>query len=175
MEVAFYKEYVADLKKRIDDLHENPDDFQVYDLHMEILVRKAQVSYALSRRKGQRDSLFFVNDTVSGKRSQLTQDAALGMFEHFFRLGQFVAIAGTATERSEAEFTSLITSEWTYPVCAVAFSYRKKGQSKAQSTKMLFVGLNNDEDAHAYIRALNQPTLFVSDKPFVTQQLWEWK
>ena len=175
METAFYKDYVADLKQRIDDLHQNPDDFQVYDLQMEILVRKAQVSYALSRRKGQSDGLFFVNDTSSGKRSQLGQDVALKMFDHFFALGQFLAIAGTATEQSEAEFTNLITAEWTYPVCAVAFSYRKKGQPQAQSMKMLFVGLNNDEDAELYTRALNQPALFVGRRPFVAQQLWEWK
>jgi len=121
--------------------------------------------------------IVFVNSPLSTTRSFIKnhRDVALKMFDHFFALGQFLAIAGTATEQSEAEFTNLITAEWTYPVCAVAFSYRKKGQPQAQSMKMLFVGLNNDEDAELYTRALNQPALFVGRRPFVTQQLWEWK
>jgi hypothetical protein len=175
MEIAFYKDYVTDLKKRVDDLHENPDEFQAYDLQMEILVRKTQISYALSRHKGQSDSLFYMNDTVSGKRSQLKQDVAFGMFEHFFTLGQFLAIAGKVTDLSEGEFTHLITADWIYPVCAVAFSYRKKGQPKAQSMKMLFIGLNNDGDARAYTAALNKPEFLVNRRPFSSNQLWEWK
>jgi hypothetical protein len=175
MNIAFYKDYVTDLKKRIDDLRENPDDFQVYDLQMEILVRKAQISYALSRHKGQSDSLFYMNDTVSGKRSQLGDDVAFGMFGHFFALGQFLAVAGKATDLSETDFTNLLTADWLYPVCAVGFSFRKKGQPAVKSMKMLFVGLNNDEDAASYTKALNQAGFIVDRRPFTSEQLWEWK
>jgi hypothetical protein len=175
MEMMFFKDYVVDLKKQIDDLRENPDEFQVYDLQMEILVKKAQISYALSRHKGQNDSLFYMNDTASGKRSQLKEDVAFGMFQHFFALGQFLAVAGQATDLSEGEFTNLLTVGWTYPVCAVGFSFRKKGQPTAQSMKMLFIGLNNDEDAATYTQRLNQPGFIISRRPFATRQLWEWK
>ncbi|PZM15516.1 hypothetical protein [Rhizobium tubonense] len=175
MEIAFYKDYVVDLKKQIDDLRQNPDAFQVYDLQMEILLRKVQISYALSRHKGQNDSLFYMNDTVNGKRSQLKEDAALGVFEHFFALGQFLAVAGEATDLSEGEFTNLLTVDWTYPVCAVGFSCRRKGQPAARSMKMLFIGLNNDEDATTYVRTIGQAGFIVGHRPLATRQLWEWK
>ena len=175
MEIAYYKDYVVHLKRQIDDLRENLDEFQVYNLQMEILVRRVQISYARSRHKGQNDSLFYMNDTASGKRSQVNEDVAFGMFEHFFALGQFLAVAGEATDLGEGEFTSLLTVDWTYPVCAVGFSYRKKGQSTAQSMKMLFIGLNNDDDAANYTRSLGQPGFIVSRRPFATRQLWDWK
>jgi hypothetical protein len=175
MEIAFYKDYVVDLKKQIDDLRENRDDFQVYDLQMEILVRKAQISYALSRHKGVSDSLFCVNDTASGKRSQMKEDVAFGMFTRFFTLGQFVAVAGKASDLGESEFTELLTVDWIYPVCAVGFSLRKKGHPTLKSMRMLFVGLNNDEDAASYISALDDPGLIVAHRPYVSPALWEWK
>jgi hypothetical protein len=175
MEIAFYKDYVASLKQQIDELRGNRDAFQVYDLQMEILVRKAQISYALSRHKGVIDSLFYMNDTVSGKRSQMEDDVAFGMFAHFFALGQFLAVAGKATDLGESESTELLTADWKYPVCAVGFAFRKKGHPTLRSMKMLFVGLNDDEDAARYVSALNDPEFIVARRPFMTPTLWEWK
>jgi len=132
---------VADLKKQIDDLRENPDEFQVYDLPDGNSGQQGQISYALSRHKGQNDSLFYMNDTAAANAASSRRTLPLACSQHFFALGQFLAVAGEATDLSEGEFTNRLTVGWTYPVCAVGFSFRKKGQPTAQSMKMLFIGL----------------------------------
>jgi hypothetical protein len=41
--------------------------------------------------------------------------------------------------------------------------------------KILFSGLNNDEDAVTYAQALGQAAFFVGRRPLAIRQLWEWK
>jgi hypothetical protein len=51
----------------------------------------------------------------------------------------------------------------------------KKGQPTAQPTTMLFIGLNNDEDAVTYAQAHGQPGFIVGRRPLAIRQLWERK
>lgn len=175
MSAAFYRDYVVDLRARLDDLHADAAAYQTYELAMELLAQKNLVSYAMKRQRGQADSLFYRRDTVTGQRAQMPQQAAYGVFSGFFGLGQFLASAGRAQGLGEEQFTAALTGNWEYPTCAVQFSYRKKGQPRATSMKMLFIGINGDADAAAYEAQLGHPDLLVAARPFSSSVLWEWK
>jgi hypothetical protein len=175
MSAAFYRDYVLDLKARIDDLHADTAAYQTYDLTMELLAQKNLISYAMKRQRGQVDSLFYRRDTATGQRAQMPQQAAYGVFAGFFGLGQFLASTGRAQGLGEEQFAETLTANWEYPTCAVQFSYRKKGQPRATSMKMLFIGINGDVDADAYETQLGRPELLVEERPFSTDVLWEWK
>lgn len=174
MTAAFYRDYVVDLKSRIDDLHAHEDSYQTYDLTMELLAKKTLVSYAMKKAKGQTDSLFYRRDTTTGEGNQMQQQTAYGVFSGFFGLGQFLAFTGNADGLDETEFAEMLTAGWDYPVCAVHFAYRRKGQSKARSTRMHFVGLNGEGDADAYRRKLSRSDVVVDQRPFSSSILWEW-
>ncbi|WP_160006562.1 hypothetical protein [Rhizobium sp. 18055] len=175
MSAAFYRDYVLDLKARIDNLHTDAAAYQTYELTMELLAQKNLISYAMKRQRGQVDSLFYRRDTATGQGTQMPQQAAYGVFAGFFGLGQFLASTGRAQGLGEEQFAETLTANWEYPTCAVQFSYRKKGEPRATSMKMLFVGLNGDADATAYEAQLTRPDLLVATRPFSTNVLWEWK
>lgn len=175
MSAAFYRDYVVDLKARIDDLHTDPGSYQTYDLTMELLAQKNLISYAMSRKQGQVDSLFYRRDTASGQGTQMSQETAYRVFSGFFGLGQFLASTGRANGLGEEAFAQTLTAGWEYPTCAVQFAYRKKGQPRGASMKMLFVGLNGDADAATFEAKLTQPELLIGTRPFSTKLLWEWK
>jgi hypothetical protein len=175
MTAAFYRDYVVDLKARIDALHADPEAFQTYDLTMEILARKSLVSYSWKRQKGQTDSLFYRRDTATGQGAQMQQQTAYAVFAGFFGLGQFLAATGRTAGLAEEQFAEALTVGWEYPTCAVHFAYRKRGQPKAASMKMLFIGLNGDADAATYEQALALDDLLVTARPFSSSVLWEWK
>jgi hypothetical protein len=175
MSAAFYRDYIVDLKARMDDLHADTAAYQTYELTMELLAQKNLVSYAMKRQRGQTDSLFYRRDTSTGQRAQMPQQAAYGVFASFFGLGQFLASSGRAEGLGEEQFAETLTADWAYPTCAVQFSYRRKGQSRATSMKMLFIGLNGDADAAAYEAQLARPALLIETRPFASTILWEWK
>lgn len=175
MTAAFYRDYVVDLKSRIDDLHAAPDIFQTYDLTMELLAQKTLVSYSMKRAKGQSDSLFYRRDTATGEGAQMQQQTAYGIFAGFFGLGQFLAFTGDTHGLDERQFAEMLTAEWAYPVCAVHFAYRRKGQAKATSTRMHFVGLNGESDAETYRLKLSRSELIADQRPLSSTFLWEWR
>jgi hypothetical protein len=175
MTAAFYRDYIADLRSRIDDLHTDPESYQTYVLSMELLAQRNLVSYSLKRQRGQTDSLFYRRDTTNDQGAQMQQQTAFKLFAGFFGLGQFLASSGRTGGLAEHGFAETLTADWEYPTCAVHFSYRKKGQPETSSMKMLFVGLNGDADADTYERMLGRQDLLVQDRPFSSSVLWEWK
>jgi hypothetical protein len=175
MTAAFYRDYIVDLTLRIDDLHTDPDRYQTYDLTMELLAQRNLVSYTMKRQRGQTDSLFYRRDTTNDQGAQLQQHTAFKLFAGFFGLGQFLASTGRTDGLGEQGFAETLTADWHYPTCAVHFTYRKKGHPQTSSMKMLFVGLNGDDDAAAYQRMLAREDLLVQDRPFSSPVLWEWK
>jgi hypothetical protein len=175
MTAAFYRDYIIDLKSRIDDLHANPDNYQTYDLTMELLAQRNLISYALKRQRGQTDSLFYRRDTRNDQGAQLHQQTAYKLFSGFYGLGQFLASTGRTEGPGEAAFAETLTAGWEYPSCAVHFTYRKKGHPQTASMKMLFVGLSGNADAAVYERALGRDDLLVADRPFSSPVLWEWR
>jgi hypothetical protein len=175
MSAAFYRDYIVDLRLRIDDLQTDPDRYQTYDLTMELLAQRNLVSYALKRQRGQTDSLFYRRDTTNDQGAQMQQQTAYRLFAGFFGLGQFLASTGRTDGLAEQGFAETLTADWEYPTCAVHFTYRKKGQPQTSSMKMLFVGLNGDADAAAYERRLARQDLLVQDRPYSSPVLWEWQ
>ncbi|MDM9624821.1 hypothetical protein QTL95_02860 [Rhizobium sp. S152] len=175
MTAAFFRDYVIDLKARIDDLHADTDSYQTYELTMELLAKKMLVSYSMKKAKGQADSLFYRRDTTSGEGRQMEQQTAYGVFSGFFGLGEFLAFTGKTEGLDEKQFAEMLTANWEYPVCAVHFAYRRKGQTKAMSTRMHFVGLNGEGDASVYMQKLARPGVIVEQRPFSSNLLWEWK
>ena len=175
MSAASYRDYVVNLKARLDDLHSDPASYQTYDLTMELLAQQNLISYAISRKQGQVDSLFYRRDTASGQGTQMSQETAYRVFSGFFGLGQFLASTGRANGLAEEAFAETLTAGWDYPTCAVQFSYRKKGQPRGASMKMLFVGLNGDADAATFEAKLTLPDLLIRARPFSSTLLWEWK
>lgn len=169
-----YKDYVSDLKARIDDLRAHVDHHQVYDLRFEVTIGKILVMGAMSCRKGVSDSLFHMADLATGKRNLVTDAKAFEALDYFCGLGQFFALNGGSVDPTNAaEIGTQLSMQSAYPICALTFSYRKKGQPKAASMKMVFVGFNDDADAAAYRTKLENPHLIV-DLPVASPALWEW-
>lgn len=167
-----YKTYVADLKNRIDDLVANEADYQVFDLTFELSVSKVLMVGKMSRKKSQTDTLFYATDFKSGARSKVSDATAITAFYQFADLGQFLAIGDTPTGPATGE---AFTMDGKFPMCAVEFRYRKKGQEKAQSTKMILIGFNDDADASDYAETMPYQHMLVDAPLLSTSKVWDWK
>jgi hypothetical protein len=53
MNVAFYADYIADLRTLFTDLDSRPEGFQTFDVRLELAVAGGLVVYETKRRKGQ--------------------------------------------------------------------------------------------------------------------------
>ncbi|WP_028745707.1 hypothetical protein [Rhizobium mesoamericanum] len=175
MAAAFYKDYIADLNARIDDLHANADRYQTYELTMELLAQKNLVSYSEKKAKGLQEGLSYRRDFTTGQAVQMQQQSAYQLFSGFFKLGQFLAFTGLGEKPDAKQFAESLTDNWQYPTCAVHFIYRQKGQPKTASTRMHFVGLNGEADAAAYEQKTAQEKSLVQHRPFSSDLFWEWK
>ena len=175
MAAAFYRDYIADLKVRIDDLHANAERYQTYELTMELLAQKNLVSYTEKKAKGQTEGLSYRRDFTTGQAVHIQQQNAHALFSGFFNLGQFLAFTGQGRELDAKQFAELLTDNWQYPTCAVHFVFRQKGQPKTASMKMHFVGLNGEADAAAYEDTAERAKRLVQHRPFSSDLFWEWK
>ncbi|KRB51297.1 hypothetical protein ASE04_10970 [Rhizobium sp. Root708] len=175
MAAARYREYVMDLKSRIEALHAEPERFQTYELSMELLAKQNLISYSLKKQRGVTDSLFYRRDTSTGQGVQMQQETAYKLFSGFLGLGEFFAATGRTDGLNEEAFAERLTRKWQYPSCAVHLSYRKKGSEWSASMKMLFIGLNGEADSTAYEDSMEDPTLLVQQRPYSSAVLWEWK
>ncbi|OWV84457.1 hypothetical protein [Rhizobium sp. R693] len=175
MAAAFCRDYIADLKARIDDLHASTERYQTYELTMELLAQKNLVSYSEKKLKGQAEGLSYRRDFTTGRAVQMQQQDAYALFSGFFNLGQFLAFTGQGREKDAKQFAELLTDNWQYPTCAIYFIYRKKGQPKTASTRMHVVGLNGEADAAAYERKAIRADSVVQQRPFSSAVFWEWK
>ena len=175
MAAASYKDYIADLNARIDDLHANADRYQTYELTMELLAQKNLVSYSEKKAKGQTEGLSYRRDFTTGQAVQMQQRSAYELFSGFFKLGQFLAFTGLGDKPDAKQFAERLTDHWQYPTCAVHFVYRQKAQPKMASTRMHFVGLNGEADAAAYEHKTARAESLVQHRPFSSDSFWEWK
>jgi hypothetical protein len=174
MAAALYRDYIVDLKARIDDLHTNTESYQSYALTMELLAQKNLVSYSAKKAKGLTEGLSYRRDFTTGQAVQMQQESAYALFSGFFNLGQFLAFTGQGREQDAKQFAELLTDNWHYPTCAVHFDYRRKGQPKTASTRMHFVGLNGEAEATSYEQTARTDSL-VLRRPFASVLFWEWK
>lgn len=172
MNVALYGDYIADLRKLFVELDRQPEDFQTLDVRMELAAAGSVVVYETRRRKGQKDSLYYGRSATSGRNQQISQSTAFSAIDRFLVLGQFVALRADVAAESKGQPRRVDAQ---YPHCAVNFSYRKKGQPVARSMLMVFVGFNDDADAFQFISAVEDPTVFVSQRPHRAAKTYEWR
>ncbi|OLP59866.1 hypothetical protein BJF93_09660 [Xaviernesmea oryzae] len=165
MAIAFYGDYVAALRDLVSALDRSPEEFQTYDLRLELAAAGALVVYETKRRKGLVDSLFYGRPLGAEANQRMSQAAAFAAIDRFLGLGQFLALTGDNAEAIDAG----------YPHCAVNISYRKKGQPKAQSMLMVFIGFNDDQDAQAYAQSHAERTTLVEIRPFRGKKAYEWR
>ena len=170
MTVALYADYIADLRTLFSELDRSPDLFQSVAVHLELTVAGSLVVYEMKRRRGQTDSLFYGRPTAADTNRQISQATAFAAIDRFLSLGQFVALTADANGAASGR-----TIDAGYPHCAVNFSYRKKGQPRARSMLMVFVGFNDEADAQQYVAAAEGGSAFVTERPCRGAKAYEWK
>jgi len=175
MTAAFYRDYVVDLKDRIDRLHEDAERYQTFALTMELLAQRNLVTYTEKKVKGQTEGLCYRRDFTTGRAVQMQPQNAYGLFSGFFGLGQFLAFSGQVQQHDAGQLAEFLTGGWQYPTCAVHLVYRQKGAPRTESTKMHFVGLNSDEDAVAYQQETERAQVIAQRRPLSSDRFFEWK
>lgn len=167
MTIAFYADYIAELKALFSELDRHPERFQTFDIRVELAAAGNIVVYETRRAKGRTDSLYY-GRSASGTNRQISQATAFLAIDRFFGFGQFIALDGNAESEAESALDSR------YPHCAVNFSFRRKGHPAARSMLMVFIGFNDDADALDFV-SQNGDAGVVTQRPFATAQSWEWK
>ncbi|MCM2401358.1 hypothetical protein NBH20_09335 [Rhizobium sp. S153] len=167
MTIALYADYVADLRSLFTELDRSPEQFQTFDVRLELAAAGGLIVYEARRRKGLTDSLYYGRSASTGANQQISQATAFAAIDRFLALGQFIALAGDASQNHAMDAG--------YPHCAVNFSYRKKGHPKALSMLMVFIGFNDDADALAYAEKATGTSAFVTARPCKGDRAHEWK
>ena len=168
MNAALYADYITELRALFSELDRQPERFQTFDVHLELAAAGNLIVYETKRRKGQSDSLYYGRSAEGGAGQQISQATAFAAIDRFFALSQFVALTGEQSQAAAAV-------DPRYPHCAVNFSYRKKGQPAARSMLMVFVGLNDEADALAFVSKSDDVSAFVAKRPFHGARAYEWK
>ncbi|MGV8938734.1 MAG: hypothetical protein ACOH2J_16570 [Allorhizobium sp.] len=172
MSVARYADYIAELRALFAELDQRPELFQTFDVRMEMVAGGNLVVYKTQRRKGLTDSLYYARSGATGQNQQRSQAFAFSAIDRFFALGQFAALTGLTESRSTPQAE---TVDAQYPHCAVNFSYRKKGHPVARSMLMVFMGFTDESDALQFFAGADEPSRFVSERPYQTAKAYEWK
>lgn len=167
MTSAFYADYIADLQTLLEQVDGASDHLQTFDVHIELAAAGSLIVYESKRRKGLTDSLFYGRPKGSASNQKISQATAFNAVSRFFSLGQFLALTDKASEALRLNDD--------FPHCAVKFSFRKKGNPKAQSMVMVFIGFNDDADALAYAQSIDPPDMLVTARPYQGKRAHEWK
>lgn len=167
MTPAFYADYVANLRALFQDLDQSTEQYQTFEVHIELAAAGSLIVYESKRRKGLTDSLFYGRAKDGASNQKISQATAFKAIDRFFSLGQFLALTDDASDapRLNEEF----------PHCAVKFSYRKKGHPKTRSTVMVFIGFNDDADALNHAQSGNANATLVATRPLQGKHVYEWK
>ncbi len=171
MSIAFYADYVSDLRILLTELDSEPERFQTFDARLELAVPGGLIVYETRRRKGQTDSLYYGRSSDNAANQRISQAAAFSAIDRFLALGQFVALAGDTAFADEQRRPI----DPQYPHCAVNFSYRKKGHPSARSMLMVFIGLNDETDALGYAETIAGPNELVQERPHHSARFHEWR
>ena len=171
MNIARYADYIGNLRTLFVELDQHPERFQTFEVHIELAVGAEHLVYETRRRKGQTDSLYYGRSGGGGKNRQVSQAVAFTAVDSFFSLGQFLALTG----QQDGDGSGQTSVDSQYPHCAVAFSYRKKGQPETRSMLMVFVGLTDEDDALRCISSVADGSIFVGERPYHAAKIHEWK
>jgi hypothetical protein len=163
MTASIYTDYVHDLKATLDDLYERPDRYQTFDLHIELAMGDALLVYQTRRQKGQTDTIAYAR-TPKGN-TQVSPATAYQRVSAFLTMQNHIALTGEPMIGLNAE----------YPHAVISFEHRAKGASFKSSMKMIFVGVNDADDASRYRAITKEPAAIVTTRPHHSVRLWEWK
>ncbi|MDR6757136.1 hypothetical protein J2Y48_002432 [Mycoplana sp. BE70] len=167
--IALYADYIANLRALFSELDRRPEDFQTFNVRLELAAAGGLIVYETTRRKGQTDSLYY-GRSAAGANQQISQGSAFSAIDRFFALGQFLALT---VETNGRKGSSVIDAR--YPHCAVNFSYRKKGQPVTRSMLMVFIGFNDEADALQFAAATINSSALVAERPHYMERSYEWK
>lgn len=168
MTVALYADYVAELRALFSQLDQHSEDFQTFNVHLELIAAGGVVVYETKRSRGVTDSLYYGRAGEGTPHQKLSKATAFQAIDRFFALGQFLALA-----QPEAIQSPIIDAN--YPHCAVNFSYRKKGQPTARAMMMIFAGFNDDADATHFLASQTEQSHLVTARPYRASKFHEWK
>ncbi len=163
MTASPYADYISDLKAILDDLYERPDRYQTFELHIELAMGASLLVYETKRRKGQTDTIAYAR-TPDGN-AQIAPATAYQRVASFMAMRNHIALSGEP----------MIALNEEYPHAVINFEYRAKGAPFKTSMKMIFVGVNDADDAARYLAMAGGPGAIVTARPHSSSRLWEWK
>ncbi|MBW9052453.1 hypothetical protein [Rhizobium mesosinicum] len=163
MIASLYADYVQDLKARLDDLFERPARYQTFDLHVELAMGAALLVHETKRQKGQTDRIAYAR-TPKGN-VQVSPELAQQRISSFLTMQGHIALTGEP----------MIGLNQEYPHAVISFEHRARGAPLKSSMKMIFVGVNDPDDARRYVQMTGEPAAIVTVRPHHSKRLWEWK
>lgn len=163
MIASLYADYVQNLKAALNDLFERPDRYQTFDLHIELAMGAALLVYETKRQKGRTDTIAYAR-TPKGN-VQVSPELAQQSLSSFLTMREHIALTGEP----------MISLNENYPHAVISFEHRARGAPLTNSMKMIFVGVNDAEDAGQYVEITGEPTAIVTTRPHHSKTLWEWK
>ena len=165
MSPTLYADLIAELRALFTELDQRPEPFQSFDVHLELAVAGSVLVYETKRSKGETDSLYYGRSARTGETRPISQAAAFTAIDRFFGLGEFVALADRPKDDAAPDEN--------HPHCAVRFAYRRKGEARARSLQMIFIGFSTADDALAYRAATDQA--LVMARPHFADWAHEWR
>lgn len=163
MTASSYADYIRDLKDVLDDLVSQPDRYQTFSIHVELVMGENLLVYETARRKGQTDTIAYFR--TAGDNKQVAPEAAYERVQAFLAMQDHIALSGNP----------MISLDREYPHAVINIEHRARGSESRKSMKMIFVGVNDADDAAAYVAAAGTPSALVSSRPHQSLRLWEWK
>ncbi|MBB3313299.1 hypothetical protein FHT78_005091 [Rhizobium sp. BK196] len=163
MIASLYADYVQDLKAKLDDLFERPDRYQTFDLHVELAMGAAHLIYETKRQKGQTDRIAY--SRTPQRNVQVSPELAQQRISSFLAMQGHIALTGEP----------MISLNEEYPHAVISFEHRARGAPLKSSMKMIFVGVNDPEDARRYVEIAAEPAAVVTTRPHHSKRLWEWR
>jgi hypothetical protein len=167
MPPALYPDLTAALRPLLTELHQNPDLFQTWDAHLELVAAGGLVVVKSKRTKGVVDSLFWGRAPNATENKQLPEAVAFAAIDRFLGLGAHLALSDALPEGAVLDEA--------YPHCAVKLSYRKKGAPKVQSLSMIFIGFNDAAEALEHAERSAGALPLVTTRPLMAGKLHEWR
>lgn len=167
MPPALQTDLTAALRPLLTELHQSPDIFQTWDVHLELVAAGGLVVMKSKRAKGVVDSLFWGRAPGSTENKQLPEATAFAAIDRFLGLGAHLAL-------SDALPGGAVLDE-AFPHCAVKLAYRKKGAPKARSLSMIFIGFDDEAEALGHADRSGATLPLVTSRPLMGERLHEWR
>ena len=166
MTAADYADYMQDLRALLEEIDTRPENFRTLDVHIELAHKGMLFVYETRKKMGETDSIYYARMARTGANKQVSQKTAYDAIAAFTRLNQFVALTGANNDASPID---------DHPSCAFSIEFRRTGMEKKTSTRMIFLGFTNIADARTYSESAEGDERLISDRPFRSDRVWEWK